>query len=541
MSALSRRTRRAGSKTRPLAWPVLVCTVVCVLTPRPAFADPAPAGGPPTSPAAGGTTAPDVTIPDIGATPVPSTPLPGPTTHAPATAAPVTGPFAAQILAKFAETEAVGEKLTQAGIDLTAAQSSTKTTYDVWQDALAQAKDLQGKADGAAAKAYKDAAGLGPFSEFATDVHQLGMLAPGLGDGSRGGPGGSETAIQDAARAKQQASIDEQAYRSALAHEQQLETDQTNLTTSHNQLNAELVDLRTRNKGQVDQAEAAQEAIDRGLAPRFKPGSSVAGKVANPKAIAALTFAYAQLGKPYVWATEGPYTYDCSGLMWAAYRSTGYQLPRVANDQFHATQEIPPNQLLPGDMLFFSVTSGTDWTTISHVAMYVGDGLMIEAPRTGERVKVTTVWWSAFFGATRVYPAVPAAPPPPHPPTTTPPITPPSTPPPSSPTPPPSTPATPTDPPSTPPSTDPTDPPSTPPSTDPTNPPTTPPATDPTATPTDPPTTPPATNPTATPTATPTDPPTTPPATNSPAADPTAAPTVTPTEQPTDPPTTTGA
>jgi peptidoglycan DL-endopeptidase CwlO len=523
MSALSRRTRRAGSKTRPLAWPVLVCTVVCVLTPRPAFADPATAGGPPTSPTAGGTTAPDVTIPDIGAMPVPSTPLPGPTTPAPAAAAPVTGPFAAQVMAKFAETEAVGEKLTQAGIDLTAAQSTTTTTYDAWQEALAQAKDLQRKADGAAAKAYKDAAGLGPFSAFATDVHQLGMLAPGLGDGSRGGPAGSEAAIQDAARAKQQASIDEQAYRSALAHQQQLETDQANLTTSHNQLNAELVDLRTRNQTQVDQAEAAQEAIDRGLAPRFKPGSSVAGKVANPKAIAALTFAYAQIGKPYVWGTEGPSTYDCSGLMWAAYRSTGYQLPRVANDQFHATQEIPPDQLLPGDMLFFSVTSATDWTTISHVAMYVGDGLMIEAPRTGERVKVTTVWWSAFFGATRVYQAVPAAPPPPHPPTTTPPITPPSTPPPTSPTPPPSTPPTPTEPPTPPPT--PTEPPTTPPTTDP-------PTTPPTTNPTDPPTTPPATPTPTTPPATPT--PTTPPAT----ATPTTNPTATPTQQPTDPPTT---
>ena len=504
--------------TRPFAGAVLVCTVVCVLTPRPAFADPAPAGGQPIAPAAG-TTAPDATIPDVGAAPVPSSPLAGPSAPAPATAAPVTGPFAAQIMAKFADAEAVGEKLTQSGIDLGVAQSATRTTYDVWQEALTQANDLQRKANGAAAKAYKDAAGLGPFSEYATDVHQLGMLAPGLSDGSRGGPAGSETAIQDAARAKQQASIDEQAYRSALAQEQHLEADQATMTANHNQLNTELVDLQTRNKSVVDQAEAAQEAVDRGLAPRFKPGASVGGKVANPKAIAALTFAYAQLGKPYVWATEGPSTYDCSGLMWAAYRSTGYQLPRVANDQFHATQEIAPDQLLPGDMLFFSVTSRSDWTTISHVAMYVGDGLMIEAPRTGERVKVTTVWWSAFFGATRVYPAVPAAPTPPHPPTPTPPVAPPATPPPSNPAPPPPPTVTiPVEPPPVP-----TDPPATP-----TDPPTTTPPTDPPSTgPTNPPTTPPATG---TPAVTPTDPPTTPPATGTPA---TGTPAATPTPQPT--------
>jgi cell wall-associated NlpC family hydrolase len=449
-----------------LAWPVLVCTVVCVLTPRPAFADPVATG---TTPTQGGSTAtiqagavPDLSIPDAGAVPAPSAPLAGPSATAaaaPATATPETGPLADQILSKFNDDEAIGQKLTQAGIDVTAAQATTKTTYDVWQQQLADAKDLQNKADSAAAKAYKDAAGLGPLGVYANDMHQLGLLAPGLNDGSRGGgPEGSETAIQDATRAREQAAIDEQAYKAALAHEQDLEGQQASLKTSHDQLTVELTNLHTQNQAAVAQAEARQDAIDRGLAPRFAASSMVGGKAANPKALAALNFAFAQLGKPYVWATEGPSTYDCSGLTWASYMSTGYELPRVANDQFHATQaqEVSPSQLIPGDLLFFSVTSRTDWTTISHVAMYIGDGLMIEAPRTGEVVKIATVWWSAFFGATRVYPSViPVTPGAPYVPTPTPPPPPPpapappaSTTPPASPSPSPQSPPVPTGPPS---------------------------------------------------------------------------------------------
>ncbi len=121
-----------------------------------------------------------------------------------------------------------------------------------------------------------------------------------------------------------------------------------------------------------------------------------------------LNFALAQRGKPYQWAAEGPNSYDCSGLMWASYRSVGITLPRVARDQQHALIPVSPADLLPGDLIFFNPTSRTDWTTVSHVGMYYGDNMMIEAPTVGENVKLAHVWWSAFFSAARVVPAVPA-------------------------------------------------------------------------------------------------------------------------------------
>src|SRR5213078_1095921 len=120
--------------------------------------------------------------------------------------------------------------------------------------------------------------------------------------------------------------------------------------------------------------------------------------------------------KPYSWGAQGPDYYDCSGLTWAAYRSTGFTLPRVANDQDNGTRANAGavRGLLPGDLLFFS-TDARDWRQIHHVAIYLGNGRMVHAPTFGETVKVAPVWWAEFFGATRVYGAVatPAPAPPP--------------------------------------------------------------------------------------------------------------------------------
>ena len=81
----------------------------------------------------------------------------------------------------------------------------------------------------------------------------------------------------------------------------------------------------------------------------------------------------------------------------------------MANDQFHATQEVPPDQLLPGDLLFFSTTSRTDWTSISHVAIYLGKGKMLQAPEPGEFVEIVPVdLGSDFAGAVDVSPRIAA-------------------------------------------------------------------------------------------------------------------------------------
>jgi cell wall-associated NlpC family hydrolase len=108
----------------------------------------------------------------------------------------------------------------------------------------------------------------------------------------------------------------------------------------------------------------------------------------NTQAEKAVAFAYAQLGKPYVWGATGPDSYDCSGLVQAAWASAGVSIPRVTYDQWTALPHVSSSSLQPGDLLFFEGEG--------HVAIYVGDGYMIDAPRTGLDVqKVQLAGWYA--------------------------------------------------------------------------------------------------------------------------------------------------
>ncbi len=116
----------------------------------------------------------------------------------------------------------------------------------------------------------------------------------------------------------------------------------------------------------------------------------------------ALTWAFAELGKPYVWGATGPDSFDCSGLTQFVWKAAGVSIPRVAADQDSWTIPVPLSKLLPGDLVFFGTTD------IHHVGIYIGDGLMINAPHTGTVVQVSSIWWSDLAGFGRVhYPGTP--------------------------------------------------------------------------------------------------------------------------------------
>jgi len=382
---------------RSIGWAVIVLGTLGALFATPAFADPAPPPG---------------GVPDPGVPPVATAPLvPGGSVPiSTQTGTPVVGPLAAQILTLRAEVEGIGEQLTKLSIDVDAAKQATATTRRAWAQAKEQADRLREHADDAAAKAYKQATALGPWGDYANDLNQLDELVPGgLAIDPDHDPGGAQSAAMDAATAADLEHRAHEAYDAAVAAENRLTTQQAALRATHTQKSAALADLTTQNTQAVQEADAAQIARDAALAGQFAPGSDAAGLAPNPIALAAARAAYSKLGKPYVWGTQGPNTFDCSGLVLWAYRQAGYTgLPRVAADQYHATKPVPTSQLVVGDLLFFSTTSRSDWTTISHVGIYYGGDFMIEAPNSGDVVKVAHIWWSAFFGATRVVNAVPA-------------------------------------------------------------------------------------------------------------------------------------
>ncbi|MST33199.1 NlpC/P60 family protein, partial [Acidimicrobiaceae bacterium USS-CC1] len=111
----------------------------------------------------------------------------------------------------------------------------------------------------------------------------------------------------------------------------------------------------------------------------------------------ALTWAFAELGVPYLWGGTGAGGFDCSGLTQYVWGKAGVSIPRVAAAQYAWTDPVPLSQLTPGDLVFY----GHGY--IHHVGIYIGDGLMINAPYTGTVVQVSSIWWSDLAGFGRVH------------------------------------------------------------------------------------------------------------------------------------------
>jgi len=122
------------------------------------------------------------------------------------------------------------------------------------------------------------------------------------------------------------------------------------------------------------------------------PVGGYAGSASGSAAVALRT-AYAQLGKPYQWGAAGPGSFDCSGLMMYSWAAAGVSLPHSSGAQYGSGQHVSRSALRPGDLVFFG-------SPIYHVGMYVGGGMMIHAPTTGDVVRIAPIL-SDFVGATR--------------------------------------------------------------------------------------------------------------------------------------------
>jgi len=108
----------------------------------------------------------------------------------------------------------------------------------------------------------------------------------------------------------------------------------------------------------------------------------------------ALRWALTRLGDAYVWGAAGPTTFDCSGLVMWAYAHVGISLTHFTGAQWNEGEHISRSQLEPGDLVFF-------FADISHVGMYVGNGLMIDAPTFGQPVQIQPLL-AQYVGAVRI-------------------------------------------------------------------------------------------------------------------------------------------
>ncbi|MGB2570329.1 NlpC/P60 family protein [Micromonospora citrea] len=408
-SGYGRQQRRRRSPVispvlRPRLWSALLGAVAAMALATPVYAEPPLPN----------------TVPDTGSRPVVSggLQLPGGMPGQPAaglpggtpTTLPVGGVAASPLLAQISALEVqlgqLGDQLlglrqqrTDAQTQLTAAERELSLT----REALTRA---QQRADAVAADAVKAAAALPP-GEFAEDLHGLSVLQR-LSRGEQA-DGATTAAAGELTRARTAEQVATQAVTAAQDRVRRAGEQYTAVEKARRDNERKLVKLRADNQAQVIELERQQEAAEQKLGAAYVEGQSATGLIASPQALAAVRYALAQLGDPYLWAAEGPNRFDCSGLIWAAYRSAGYyDLPRVSRDQYYATRSrtVDRSALLPGDLLFFA--SGSSWTTIHHMGMYIGGGKMVQAPRTGDVVKISTVRWSGLYAATRVVGAVPA-------------------------------------------------------------------------------------------------------------------------------------
>ena len=116
---------------------------------------------------------------------------------------------------------------------------------------------------------------------------------------------------------------------------------------------------------------------------------------ANTVGAQALQAALTRVGDPYVWGAAGPGEFDCSGLVVWAYAQEGIALPHYTGSLWNSGLHVARSDLEPGDLVFF-------FSDISHVGIYIGDGMMIDAPDFGVPVKVDPVYWNAYVGAVRI-------------------------------------------------------------------------------------------------------------------------------------------
>jgi cell wall-associated NlpC family hydrolase len=390
------RMRFVRPRLRPFVCSAAVAAAIAALfQPIPAMADPTTPPGTVSS------------VPDAGSQPVavgnlvlPGAPATTPTPTTPSLITP--GVTASPILQKVekgrAEIATLGDQLILVSQDRDLAQTQlTAATARVTetQQSLIQARTV---AQESAAAAMQQAAALPPgaLDSGWAELDALSRMQRGDATSSYEAAARRLIAAEEAARAASTEQVTANTRYSALAAQW------TQLNTNLTKKQAAQTKLENDNRDEISAAESRANAADQQLGAEYLSGAD-AGRGADPRAVQALQFALDQRGDPYVWSEEGPDQYDCSGLMWAAYRSVGFQLNRVSRDQYYQTRErqVSRYSLLPGDLLFFS--SSSSWTGIHHVAMYAGEGMMVEAPRTGLNVRLAPVRWTRLFAATRIY------------------------------------------------------------------------------------------------------------------------------------------
>jgi cell wall-associated NlpC family hydrolase len=206
--------------------------------------------------------------------------------------------------------------------------------------------------------------------------------------------GNAQTALASFTQQQQEAQIERA---KATASLQQLTDAQSKLAGQKKDLQTKLAAAqKLLNSLNAEQRRklAAMQPKTTTTAPSASQAATYTGP-ATGRAAAAINFALAQIGKPYVSGGTGPNAYDCSGLTQAAYKAAGITIGRTTWDQVKDGTAVSESDLRPGDLVFF-------YSGISHVGIYLGDGKVVHAPHTGATVEIAPMSWMPFAAARRI-------------------------------------------------------------------------------------------------------------------------------------------
>ncbi|MEV2236444.1 C40 family peptidase [Streptomyces phaeochromogenes] len=146
--------------------------------------------------------------------------------------------------------------------------------------------------------------------------------------------------------------------------------------------------LKNLRKLEVDAADSAQgKWLKSGILNKLDKSVSLDGKKA-------VSYAAAQIGKPYVWGAEGPESFDCSGLTSRAWAAAGHPIPRTSQEQWRRLPHVKMDEMRPGDLVLY-------FDDASHVGAYVGNGAMVHTPKPGRTVTVAPVASMKIRGISR--------------------------------------------------------------------------------------------------------------------------------------------
>ncbi|MET9763573.1 NlpC/P60 family protein [Streptomyces sp. NPDC006372] len=336
---------------------------------------------------------PATAVPEPSPGPVPAPAVPGPS--------PAPGPDTASVARLLKDLQKLyreAEKATEAYNTTEDRLEKQRAETDRLDRALARARlslhDSRGAAGRLARQQYQGSSDISPYVRLllardpqrAIDQgHVIGRLAQERAD-TIGRLTGDEERAHDLAR-RARTALDQQL---ALTEQRRKERDEV-----RDRLREVEELLASLNRDQLAAlAEFERNGIRTAQKELMASGALSGARTPTAGGGRALRYAVRQIGKPYEWGAEGPKTYDCSGLTSQAWADAGTPVPRTSQEQWKELKRIPLTELRPGDLVVY-------FPEATHVALYLGNGMVVQAPRPGATVKVSPIAANPVLGAVR--------------------------------------------------------------------------------------------------------------------------------------------